>query len=385
MRILSKLVAGAAVLATVTMISAGPALADPPKGTVPADTDIVGVGSNTSEFLLDQLSVDYNKTVSSSAPHLWSFDATNPYNGDIGDNIITKKNCKAIPRPDGSSAGITTLDSNLKVASKDYCVDYARSSRERTSSDPPEGKGGILFVRLATDAVSYASVTGHTNAPKNLTTADLTAIYSCTDTTWKQVGGTSTATIHPLLPQPGSGTVSFFLAAIGVTTPGSCVDQPATLEENEGTNSIYKSANAANEIVPFSVGKWVAQAYHSAKCNDAECTPVSDKICDAGSGGTNAFGCDVNGVLGVNSINGTAPTVGSGDSTTINPSFSSAFIRPLFDVVRYSTSTPDNIPAYLEPFFASATAAVKGYVCTDPGSAIQDYGFLTTPLCGLGS
>jgi hypothetical protein len=53
MRILSKLVAGAAVLATVTMISAGPALADPPKGTVPADTDIVGVGSNTSEFLLD--------------------------------------------------------------------------------------------------------------------------------------------------------------------------------------------------------------------------------------------------------------------------------------------------------------------------------------------
>jgi len=382
MRIISKLVAGAAVLATVTMISAGPALADPPKGTVPADTDVVGVGSNTTEFLLDQLSVDYN--AAHSSPKLYSYDATNPLTGAIGDNIITKKNCKPIPRPDGSSAGITTLESNLK-AGGDYCVDYARSSRERSSTDPPEGKGGILFVRLATDAVTYASVTGHTNAPANLTTADLTAIYSCTDTTWKQVGGTSSATIHPLLPQPGSGTVSFFLAAIGVATPGSCVDQPATLEENEGTNSIYKSSNAANEIVPFSVGKWVGQAYHSAACFNVQCDPSHAEICDAGSGGTNEFGCDVNGVLGVNSINSTKPTVGSGKSTTINPSFSADFIRPLYDVVRYSTSTPDHIPASLEPFFASTSAAVKGYLCTDPGSAIKDYGFLTTALCGLGS
>jgi ABC-type phosphate transport system substrate-binding protein len=384
MRILSKLVAGAAVLATVTMISAGPALADPPKGTVPKGTDVVGVGSNTTEFLLDQASVDYNATVSSSAPHLYSFDATNPRTGAIGDNIITKVNCKPTPRPNGSSSGITALDSNLK-AGGDYCIDFARSSRPRGSSDPPKGKGGIEFVEFATDAVSYASVTGHTNAPKNLTTADLTAIYSCTDTKWNQVGGTSSATIHPLLPQPGSGTLSFFLAAIGVTTPGSCVDQPATLEENEGTDPIYKSANAPNEIVPFSIGKWVGQAFHSAKCLDAECTPVSDKICDAGSGGTNEFGCDVNGVLGVDSINGTAPTVGSGASTAINPSFTADFQRGLYNVVRYSTSTPDHIPANLEPFFASRSAAVKGYICLDSGNLIQDYGFRTTPLCGLGS
>ncbi|MGD0686881.1 MAG: substrate-binding domain-containing protein [Streptosporangiaceae bacterium] len=383
MRILSKLVAGAAVLATVTMISAGPALADPPKGVVPKDTDIVGVGSNTTEYVLDQLGVDYNATVSSSSPHLYSFDATNPYNGDIGDNIITKVNCKPTPRPDGSSAGITALDTNLK-ASGDYCIDFARSSRPRGSSDPPKGKGGIEFVEFATDAVSYASAKT-TNAPKNLTTADLTAIYSCTDTKWNQVGGTSSATIAPYLPQPGSGTLSFFLAAIGVTTPGPCVTQPSTLEENEGVDPVFTSSDAANIIIPFSIGKWIAQAYHSAKCLNSKCVPDKDVICNAGTGGTNEFGCDLNGVLGVDSINGTAPTTGSGKSTAINPSFTADFQRGLYNVVRYDTATPDHMAPNLEPIFASRSSAVKGYLCSDPGNVIQDYGYRTTPLCGLTS
>lgn len=55
-----------------------------------------------------------------------------------------------------------------------------------------------------------------------------------------------------------------------------------------------------------------------------------------------------------------------------------------YDVVRYSTSTRDHIPANLEPFFASASARVKGWFCTakTARSDITDYGFLTTPFCG---
>ena len=382
MRILSKLVAGAAVLATVTMISAGPALADPPKGTVPKDTDIVGVGADTTEFLLDQLSVNYN--ASHSTKKLYSFDATNPLTGAIGDSILTKTGCAKIPRPDGSSAGITTLDANT-LKGTNYCVDFARSARGRKSTDPPEGAGGILFVRLATDAVTWASVKG-SNAPSNLTSADLTAIYSCTDTRWNQVGGTSTATIAPTLPESGSGIASQFLTDIGVTTPGPCVSQPSTLQQNEGVNAIFTGSNKDNVIIPFSTGKWISQGYHSAKCYNTQCVPNKDEICDQGSGGTNEFGCDVNGTIGLGDINSTSPTTGSGKSTTVNANFTPDFILPLYDVVRYSTTTSDHIPSYLEPYFASATASVKGYACaTAQQTVIKDYGFLPTVLCGLGS
>jgi hypothetical protein len=113
---------------------------------------------------------------------------------------------------------------------------------------------------------------------------------------------------------------------------------------------------------------------------------VGGVICNAGSGGTNAFGCDVNGVLGLNDINSTSPTTGSGASTTLNSSFTAGFIRPLYDVVRYSTATADHIPPYLEPFFAAASAATPGYFCqTAQQSVLKDYGFLPTPFCGNGS
>ena len=218
MRMLSKLLAGAAVVATATALSAGPALADPPSGVLPRHNSVVGVGSNTTEYLLDQLSVDYN--AAHKGAKLYSWDATNPTTGVIGDSIRTKSGCVKIPRPDGSSAGITTLASNIKdpKSKSHYCVDFGRSSRAREATDPPKGKGGVLFVALATDDVTYATLAKGSHAPKNLTTADLTKIYSCTATHWNQVGGTSHARIRPLLPQPGSGTLAFFLTAIGVTT-----------------------------------------------------------------------------------------------------------------------------------------------------------------------
>ena len=155
--------------------------------------------------------------------------------------------------------------------------------------------------------------------------------------------------------------------------------QPASLEENEGINPIFK--HNKNAIIPFSAGKWVAQAFHSPACATKGCASLK---CKKPKKGQNQFGCDVNGVLGLNSINSTKPTVGKGAKTTINPKFTPDFIRTLYDVVRYSTTTKDHIPAYLEPFFASKHAKVKGFICSNPKSAIEDYGFLPTPLCGLG-
>ena len=49
---------------------------------------------------------------------------------------------------------------------------------------------------------------------------------------WVDVGGTSTNSIIPVLPQVGSGTRSRFLADIGSPTLGTCVK---TAEENDPT------------------------------------------------------------------------------------------------------------------------------------------------------
>jgi ABC-type phosphate transport system substrate-binding protein len=369
MRMRYKLVTGLAALATVTTLTAGPALADPPKGVTPAPSSVVSVGSETTQFLSDALSAKWDGA-NPKKTQLYAWDALDAEGTD--NNIATKQGCVPIVRPNGSSPGITALAANIKdpTSKSHYCIDFARSSRAEKPTDPP----GLTFVPWAFDAVTYASLTKGSNAPANLTTKDLTEIYSCTATTWNEVGGTSHDTIHPLLAQAGSGTVSFFLAAIGVTTPGSCVDEPATLEENEGNNSIFTGPNAKNEIIPFSVGLWIAQQFHSAKCLTKTCTAVKGVICKPKTG-ENKYGCDLNGVLGLNSINKTKPTTGSGAKTTINPHFSVAFIRTLFNVVR-TAKTKDAIPSYLEQFLGH-----KGLFCTNT-PLVENYGFLPDPGCG---
>src|ERR1700722_10746917 len=369
MRMLTKLVTGGAAVAP---LSPGPALADPPNGGSPAPSSVVSVGAQTTQYLSDALAATWDKAHPKKT-QLYTWDAANALGVD--GNITTKKGCAKTLRPNGSSPGITSLAANIKIGSH-YCIDFARSSRAEKSTDPT----GLSFIPLAFDSVTYASVTKNpktpkgSNAPANLTTKQLQKIYTCTATKWNQVGGKSSATIHPLLAQTGSGTVSFFLAAIGVTTPGTCVDEPTTLEENQGVDPIFTGKNAANEIIPFSAGDWIAQAYHSAACLNKTCTPVKGVTCKPKKG-QNTFGCDSNGVLKLNDINGTSPVTGKGTSATLNPRFSSIFIRTLFNVVR-TAKTKDSIPAYLEQFNGT-----KGLFCTSK-ALVKDYGFLADPSCG---
>ena len=372
MRMLSKLVTGAAAVATVTALSAGPALADPPKGVTPAPGSVVSVGAQTQQNLFDALATNWDKA-NPKKTQLYTWDALN--SAGVDNNIATKKGCAPIVRPNGASPGITSLAANIKIGSH-YCIDFARSSRAEKSTDP----AGLSFIPFAFDSVTYASVTKNpktpkgSNAPANLTTKELAEIYTCTATKWNQVGGKSSATIHPLLAQASAGTVTFFLTAIGVTTPGKCVSEPTTLEENEGTNSMFTGKNAANEIIPFSTGDWIAQAYHSAACVNKSCTAVKGVTCKPKKG-QNAFGCADNGVLKLNGINGTKPVSGTGAKAILNSHFSSIFIRTLYDVVR-TAKTKDSIPAYLEQFIGT-----KGLVCKNP-SLVKDYGFLPDPSCG---
>jgi ABC-type phosphate transport system substrate-binding protein len=370
MRKWMTLVVGATVTAGAMALLITPAMADPVnskgKAVTPKPSDIVTVGAQTDQYLFDQLSVDYNKEFPRRA-HFYSWDALNAQG--IDDNIVTKAGAAPIVRPNGSGAGIAALILNGKTG-KDFAIDVARTSSPRSSSNPPKAKSGVVFVALAKDAVTYATNT-KTNAPGDLTTADLAAIYNCTATTWNEVGGKSHAKIDAQLPQTSSGTRKFFLTEIGVTAPGSCVNSAKGEnlnnypEENEGTDSFLQGRNV---IFPYSVGAWIEQVYHSS------------------GKGKNEFGIDNHGNLQVRDLNGTAPTVGKGVKTTINTRFTPDFIRTLYDVVRWA-NTRDNIPAYLEPLFASARARTPGWICSSKVAqqAIVDYGFLNTPFCGAGS
>jgi ABC-type phosphate transport system substrate-binding protein len=372
------------------------------KTVLPTATDILGVGSGTTENLFDQFSNVYNTQVGATVSDVYGFDATNPYSGAVGDPIVTKSGCKSIARPDGSSAGITTLDENVKDGTTgNYCEDFARSARGRESTDPPYAAGGIAFVRLATDAVTYATrdaASGGTNAPANLTTSQLAAIYTCADTNWDQVGGKK-GSIEAFLPSAGSETAASFLTDIGVTTPGSCIN--TTPPENEGVDSALNSADA---ILPYSVADYIAQAYHSPACFNSACTADSTydgAVCIAISGGErsgesgqNQFGCDETGVLGLNKINGVAPATpwpltSTSKNPAINPSF--PFLIPVYDVVRYDPNTTDHIPGpesgapggiNLEAIFGAS-----GWACTNATAIkdIKDYGYLTTDQCGTTS
>ena len=108
------------------------------------------------------------------------------------------------------------------------------------------------------------------------------------------------------------------------------------LQQNEGAN-VSSTRTRPDVIVPFSVGKYLAEVYHSAKCLNHFCKPVTagtdnGKSC-LPSKTQNAFGCDDHGTLVLNSINHTAPTTpfplpkpsASTTSPVINKNFTALF------------------------------------------------------------
>jgi ABC-type phosphate transport system substrate-binding protein len=391
-RFLKTLVAAGGAAAVATALVAAPALADPigshKQKVTPAAYDIVSVGSESIYAISDQLSWNYNKTVgkkhSPKHPYYYSWDAVPSHNpNNTMQKIILKAGCKKNVRPDGSSNGIkalTTYGDTTYKGKKYPCIDFARSSRPRSSTDPVFGPGGIAFDVLWRDAVTYAS-TSKTNVPNNLSLSQLKEIFGCSvpaangfaANTWGALLGKSAKgagdAIDPIVPQKGSGTLSFWMeTALGFTgdsepTCGTAasltVDQQP--EENEGLSSVFLVHGKPNPnvIYPFSIGAYVAQAYHSAKCGKKP------------KGSQNMFGCNENGVFHLNGIGGTAPIV----NKKTNPSFPSTFDRFLYAVVPYA-STSNHIPAYLNGLLGS-----KGYFCKQ-SKVVKAYGFETTPLCG---
>jgi hypothetical protein len=384
MRAIRKIVMIGAAVATVTTVAVSSAFADP--SSTPPLKSYVGVGSAGDAPVFDVLSTSYN-SVSTHTTKLYSWDAVNPTTGQVGDTITTKASSSTdttcnIARPDGSSAGITALE-NTATDGGFHCIDFARSARGPATTDP----NTIAFVALAKDAITWVSPKGVTGtaspAPKSLTLTQLANIYACTSgfTTWADVGGKTSATIVPVLPQSGSGSRSAFLLAMGQVlglgsgvslTPGSCVvngtDSAGAIQENTGVTApnqeVFgtKTAPLVNAMFIYSVADYIAQTaegHSSSIWQPAELGLHS--VTD--TGGTARF-----------------PTSGTGTTEHINPSFPAQLWITIYDVVpnagTESAPAIPTTPVNLQKVFDANSGTTKGWLCQSTAlTDLKSYGF----------
>jgi ABC-type phosphate transport system substrate-binding protein len=430
MRAVRKFVVGGAVAATLVALGslgAGTAMADP--SSTPSLTTLTGVGSDTVTPLFDNgvpggdtgsFVHDYNATKPTYPIASW--DAVNPSTG-IADQTITTKALNSsdtscsLERPDGSSAGIAALNENqtdtntVSGESKIYCIDYARSSRPPNTTTFEDA-----FITLARDGIawSYPSISGATNPqPASLNKAQLTAIYTCADTNWDQVGGTD-APIGVVIPQTGSGTRSTWLLELGITATSEPCWQNGTvvvdgvtdvIEENTGKSpgnvaqftktqdfgtTCATGCAPQDDIYPYSIGDWIAQS----------------AAADGVGGHATSVWAHANLKLGeTKTVAGKPekPTAkNSSGQLIINPSWNPEFLRILYGVVRngcYVSSDPTStavcLPRTTPPTGGTAypTYQVKGlsaffgktgWICTNATAAadIVSYGFTRLDACG---
>jgi len=274
-----------------------------------------------------------------------------------GQKITTRNGGTEIFRPNGSSNGRDVLrvaignatGTSLTVNGNAYTwasadtlgqVDFARSS---SGAGANAVAGGVLtYVPFALDAMTYA--TSADSLIPNLTkgssadeisvsgvgVATLWSIYNgrvtkvvtnadgdyvkVVDNSYVAADGETLNTIHALIPQLGSGTRSFWLAQVGITeamitnatVPATDVYGPSNLPVQEHDGSGVEGDRFA--ITPFSVGQWVSQANGIQGVTDRRNTAV------------------------LRSLNGQAPTTGSGTDYELNSSYS-AITRKVYNIV----------------------------------------------------
>jgi len=296
-----------AAVGATAMVAAGiagavvsPAQADP--ASPPTATDLVGVGSDTTQLLIGALANAYNATDASTGHKLVSYDAcllpanayfpcdtppTNP--GDYNPNsptanrdFITLADGSHVVRPNGSGAGIKTLYNGSGATDRPQ-IAFARSSGG-TAQAYVDAK--LTFLPYAVDKLEIATAQT-TNAPADLSDKQILGIYNGTYTKWGDIPGyqgpglalsgtgtnatyqTSAYLIHAYYPQASSGTFSFFTGQLGKITGAS----NSAADYSNGHNSAWNSATSdfsgasiqehdptylkddANAIAPFSVAR----------------------------------------------------------------------------------------------------------------------------------
>lgn len=241
-KLFTGLATAAMTVSAITM-AAGPASAaytpDPDDVVPTSTTDLLGFGSDTSQSALRRAAVAYNAT--NPAVRLATYAATG------GGDVTLPGGAVLNPRPNGSGAGKTLLYG----AANQPDVDFARSS---SALNATEVGAGLRAFPFALDTL-VMSVSGSTasNAPAGLTPQQIVQIYSGTVTNWSQVGG-SPGVIAPKIPQPGSGTRSFFTDQLRAANGGTAVTLAPTVQDVQEHDPAPIQGNP-NAVAPFSEGR----------------------------------------------------------------------------------------------------------------------------------
>ena len=409
-RLATLLAAGALTLGMTgyaAVLSAGPALADP-------TCQEVAVGSDTTQVVMDQYSVDL------SSNFLCSYDATDPLLGPPATGAIQEisyekgfnatepsLSCPTMERPNGSTAGVTALrqsinpnsqvGSPLSPAPATGCIDIARSS-----SGPTSNTGGALtYIPFAEDAVAgsvgpttggvvdgiYGNVTTvatsitHANL---FTETDLVNMYkNCAEVTeggvtyWPlQSGGqpANTQQIDLYVPQAGSGTLKFWaqemLGSSSDTFPTGCVYQ--TIQQGTLKGDLVEEHDGravgtdTDGYFPFSIANWIAQSTHT----------VGDPI-----NLDRRYGAQLEPVTPV--VNGVnqppvSPFIGTIPNESLNPAF--PYNREVYNVVegcRVDSTAPlpfTGATCSIDSALVSMLVGQNGSLCQDE-LTILNYGY----------
>ena len=213
----------------------------------PAATDLVGVGSDTTEISMHYLAegVDgipgFNE--GRSTGRIASFQAG-------GGGEITIPGGTTIARPNGSGAG----KGRLYGANNLPEIDFARSS---SGLNDAERAAGLQNFPFAVDGLKLAvSNSVASNAPASISAADMVRIYEGSVTNWSEIGG-QPGVIKPLIPQAGSGTRSFFVSQLQAANGGVAVTLGTAVQEVQEHDPVPVQSDP-NAVAPFSTGRAAA-------------------------------------------------------------------------------------------------------------------------------
>jgi ABC-type phosphate transport system substrate-binding protein len=248
-----------------------------------ATGDIVCVGSDTVQFIGNFVAdgdflghAGFNGSgATRQHDKLVSIDATGDANArfsydkggvPLQPSVVLRQGQKPIQRPNGSGAGIDALTHDTPGTVTET-VNCARASGLPSAAQYAAAAqwGGLHVARSATETLGVA-VNGQNPAdastscadPRGFSVQQLAQIYTTNNLTWGGVTGwanpdatCSGHTIHPLLPQVGSGTRNKFLGDIGVAPASVAAYVNQFVEENDPA-AITNDPAPRDAIVPFS-------------------------------------------------------------------------------------------------------------------------------------
>jgi hypothetical protein len=294
------LIAATVLSVALPLVVAQPAYAD----YAPSKGDVVGVGADTLQYLLDFLADgdaygDPGYNTAGNHNKLISFDGTADANGRaaygvdggqtgqstctpgtgstqgtansgttntgipclLNPTIVLRAETQPVLRPNSSGTGFTAIEGDITGGTEE--INFARAASALGASNAT--KYSLDSVEVGTDVL--AVLTASTTNAVPLSASQLDNIYNGNTTgtnayggtgcvTWNEVGGTSTDAIIPLIPPSGSAIRTTFLEKIQNVTsspanPGTC----AVVAEQNDPTAIANQTKPADAIEPMSQGR----------------------------------------------------------------------------------------------------------------------------------